>query len=291
MILKKLTYLLFTFSLLFSTTALAKSSVWKVSKGNNELYIGGTIHLLPPSAYPLPQAFITAYENSDSIVLEAELPAPSDTAAQMKMINQMRYQNGKQISHFLSPNAKQKLQEYLKTLGMDLSQVAQFKPGFISVMMMAMELQKSQLAGEGVDSYFNKIANKDNKPIEYLESSDFQMSLISTMGEGNEDQFILTNISQMKDLKDIFADAIAAWRKGDSQKVNSLLIEPLAIEDPKSHKKLLIDRNNNWLPKIEKMLKDKNVEYVLVGVGHLVGKGNVIELLKNKGYKVTQLEH
>ena len=66
-----------------SFTAQAQSSVWKVSKGNDHIFIGGTVHILPPSEFPLPTEFAVAYNKSDSIVLEAKLPDASDTNFQM----------------------------------------------------------------------------------------------------------------------------------------------------------------------------------------------------------------
>ncbi|MDR0639460.1 MAG: TraB/GumN family protein [Spirochaetaceae bacterium] len=50
-----------------------ETSVWKISNGDNVLYLGGTIHLLRESDYPLPQAFEAAFEQSDILVFEASV--------------------------------------------------------------------------------------------------------------------------------------------------------------------------------------------------------------------------
>ena len=49
----------------------AKGPVWKVSKGGQTVYLGGTIHLLSPSDYPLPEEF----EEAQLIGVRAELIA------------------------------------------------------------------------------------------------------------------------------------------------------------------------------------------------------------------------
>jgi len=59
--------------LLSASTAFAEGMVWKVSDGNNELYIGGTIHVLSAADYPLPEVYDKAYRDSDSVVLETDL--------------------------------------------------------------------------------------------------------------------------------------------------------------------------------------------------------------------------
>ena len=57
---------LLSLCLFTATLALqAQSSVWKVSKGGNTLYIGGTSHLLRTSDYPLPAEFDLAYAAAD----------------------------------------------------------------------------------------------------------------------------------------------------------------------------------------------------------------------------------
>jgi uncharacterized protein YbaP (TraB family) len=261
--------------------------VWKVSKGNDHIYIGGTVHILPASEFPLPKEFAQAYKKSDSIVLETKLPDSTDTDFQMKMMQQMAYGDGKKITDFLSTRTHQKLSEYLTNLGVDIMMFERFKPGFLVTMLAMLEAQKAQLSGEGVDIFYSKQATKDNKTIAYLESAEFQMNMISKMGEGNEDKFIKSNLEQMKDFKAMFLGLLKAWRAGDEQQLNKLAIEPMQ-DDPKTVKVLLTDRNRNWIPLIERMFGDRDKEFVLVGVAHLIGDKSVLALLKAKGYRVEK---
>jgi uncharacterized protein YbaP (TraB family) len=53
-----------------SVSLYAETSVWKISNENNVLYIGGTVHILRASDYPLPEAFNTAFEKSEIMVFE-----------------------------------------------------------------------------------------------------------------------------------------------------------------------------------------------------------------------------
>jgi uncharacterized protein YbaP (TraB family) len=50
-----------------------------------------------------------------------------------------------------------------------------------------------------------------------------------------------------------------------------------------------VQRNNNWLPKIKNMLKEPGTEYILVGVGHLIGPDGILTRLEKDGYKVDQI--
>jgi len=277
---------------LTSVTALAKSSVWKVSKGNDHIYIGGTVHILPASEFPLPTEFNEAYNKSDSIVLETKLPDAGDTAFQMKMMQKMSYGNGKTIGDFLSKRTHQQLGKYISGLGVDIAMFERFKPGVLVTMLAMIEAQHAQLSGEGVDIFYSKQASRDSKGIAYLESADFQMNMIAEMGAGNEDRFIKSNLEQMKDFKSMFLGLLKAWRAGDEQQLNKLAIKPM-LDDPKTIRTLLTDRNRNWVPHIERMFagngKSSDKEFVLVGVAHLIGDKNLLALLKAKGYRVDQL--
>ncbi len=273
---------------LMSAQVSAESSVWKVTKGNDYIYIGGTVHILPPSEFPLPAEFEQAYKKSDAIVLETKLPDPSDSAFQMKMMQTMAYSNGKTITEFISPKTQQQLTEYVTSLGADFTMLAGFKPGFLVTMLTMLEAQKAQLSGEGVDMFYSNKASQDNKAIEYFETADFQMNMIAEMGMGNEEKFIKSNIEQMQDFKKVFLGLLKAWRAGDTEQLNKLALEPMK-EDPETVKLMLTDRNKNWIKDIDKMFTDNDKEFVLVGVAHLVGDDNVLALLKNKGYQINKI--
>jgi uncharacterized protein YbaP (TraB family) len=273
---------------IFTSTVSAESSVWKVSKGNDHVYIGGTVHILPANEFPLPEEFTTAYKNTDSIVLETKLPDPTDKNFQMLMMQKMAYQEGKKLSGALSEETYQQLDDYMTTFGVKLSELDGYKPAFISIMMVMMEAQRANISGDGVDKYFNQLAVKDNKQAEYLETMDFQLNMLANMGMEDEDKFIQSNLSQMSEFKAMFDQLLLAWRAGDMKTLTKLVITPLK-EDPKTLKALMTDRNKNWIPHIEKMFTDQDKEFILVGVGHLIGEESVLALLKAKGYQVEKI--
>lgn len=269
-------------------TILAESSVWKVSKGGNHIFIGGTIHILPPAEFPLPKEFEQAYKLSDTIVLEAELPDESDTAFQMKMMKQMAYSDGTKIANVITKKTYKNLKEHFVGLGVDIKMFEHFKPGFLVTVIALLEAQKAGFSGEGVDIFYSKKATMDNKKLEYFESVEFQMNMIERLGKGSEDSFIQTNLEQMKDFDSLFAGLLSAWRTGDERKLIKLAITPME-SDPKSLKVMLTDRNRNWIKDIVPMFSDNDREFILVGVAHLIGKNSVLNLLKAKGYRVEKL--
>ena len=275
--------------MLCTTSASAATSMWKVSKGDDYVYLGGTIHLLPESAYPLPAEYEQVYKDTDTLVLEAKIPEADDRNAQVAMLNAMSYGQGEKLSDKLSPEVYQQLADYFSQYGIQLSQLEGFKPGFVALQMMAIEMQKAKLNGDGVDNYFAKRAVQDHKSQQYLESLESQINLLANMGHGYEDSFISLSLAQSADYKNYFDTMIAAWRQGDVAALQTLVVEPIQALDQQMYQDMLVSRNQAWLPQIEQMFGNEQRELVLVGAGHLAGEHSVLTLLQAAGYQLQQV--
>ena len=59
-------------------------------------------------------------------------------------------------------------------------------------------------------------------------------------------------------------------------------------QSPELYQRLLSERNQNWMPHVERCLTDNAGCFVVVGAAHLVGQDGLPVLLRKKGYKVTQ---
>ena len=55
------------------------------------------------------------------------------------------------------------------------------------------------------------------------------------------------------------------------------------------YQRLLVDRNRNWLPKIEALFTRPGRTFVVVGAAHLVGPDGLLQMLKARGYTIEQM--
>ena len=92
---------LFT-TLLLSALSCQAASVWQVSKGDNTIYLGGTLHILSPVDYPLPKQYDVAYQASDLLVFETDLAALVSPQFVEQTQQLMTYKNGRTIRDDLS---------------------------------------------------------------------------------------------------------------------------------------------------------------------------------------------
>lgn len=288
-IIKNITKTALALSIASASFMASSDSIWEVKKGDDVLHIGGTVHILPNSEFPLPTNYTDIYANADSIVLETKLPEPGDQAMQMEMMKAMSYEEGKKLTDLISKESHAELVSYFAKVGMDYSNLERFKVGFLNSMVVMIEANKGGIAGQGVDAYFSQLATQDKKEIEYLETMEFQLNMLAGMGEGDEETAIKHLLEGADNTVPLLKDLIKAWRAGDEDTLVKLAIVELKEKFPQSYKALLTDRNNNWVPKIEAMFGDDDREFVLVGAAHLVGEESVIKSLKDKGYTVTKL--
>jgi hypothetical protein len=59
-------------------------------------------------------------------------------------------------------------------------------------------------------------------------------------------------------------------------------------DDPFMYQRLLVERNQNWLPKVEALFARPRPAFVVVGAAHLVGPDGLIAMLRAKGVRVDQ---
>jgi len=277
--------LLWLMLLLVAPLAGAESSIYEVSKGASKLYLGGTIHLLRDSDFPLPEEFEQAYHQSRKLVLEANLQKASSPEYGQQVARAMMYTDGRDLSKVLSPDTWKALQAYADKRGFPLSQVSMFKPLFVSLMMTVTEAQRLGM-GEGVDAYFDRMARLANKPVGELESTDDVILYMQKIAEVKPDQMMRTTLRDLQTMESSIDDMIRHWRQGNMKALDKELNGSMRKDLPEVYRSLVVERNNAWLPQIIELLATPEVELVLVGALHLSGKDGLLAQLKKRGYNV-----
>jgi len=269
--------------------AAAESSVWKAQKDNSVIYLGGTCHLLRETDFPLPQEFFQAYKASAIVVFETDIGKLQDPATRQKYLAKGSYADGSTVDKHLSAKVYGELSAYCEKSGIPLESFSHLKSSMLMATLTFMELRKLGVSQQGVDQFFYELAHKDKKVAQGLETVDEQIDYLLSMADGNEDELVTYSLKDLKNVKQQYETFVKAWRKGDAGKLDELMVAEIKMRQPELYKKLIIDRNRNWLPLIEAYQKTPQTEFILVGVGHLVGQDGLIEALKKKGYKVDKL--
>jgi uncharacterized protein len=276
-------------AVLGSSAVLADASVWQVTAGANSVYLGGSVHLLRATDFPLPDEYEQAYQSSETIVFETDLASMGDISVQAQMLQQLTYSDDRSLKTVLNNQAYTALSEYAAEIGMPMMLMEKFKPGMVVSTLQLLEFQRLGFTPEGVDTYFNNRAMADSKTLGALETIAQQIGYLADMGEGAESEFILLSLQDLAETDEQMDEMVRAWREGDIADLNAMFVDEMRQQAPDLYDSLLKQRNLNWIPQIETMLRDSDTEFVLVGAAHLVGPEGLLQLLRSAGYQVTQL--
>ena len=272
--------------LILSPAVMAETSVWKASKGSSTIYLGGTIHLLRSSDYPLPPEFDKAFNESDVLMFETDIGLLNDPDIQMKLITRGVYDDGSTVEQHLTPKVYAELRNYADANGIPLKQFNRFRPAMLMTVLTVMELRKQGVTAEGVDSYYYALAKKGKKSVKWLESPEEQFNYLLTCVDGHEDEFVMYSLKELQDTSGQMAAITSAWRMGDSAVIENTLVAEMKAVAPYIYNKLLVERNRNWLPAIT---GSKGTTLILVGAAHLIGPDGLVEALRKRGYRVEKL--
>jgi len=266
----------------------AQTSVWKVTRGGNTVYLGGTCHVLRAADYPLPTEFDRAFAQARALYFETDIARLLSPEMQQVVATRGVYQDGTTLDKVLTPEAWQAVQHYAATSGLPLAQFSRFKPWLFVTAVAALELQKLGVTDEGVDIHFYKAAAGAGKTVHGLEAFERQLDFLTSMGAGHESELVVSSLDELKDLPKEMPELIAAWRTGNTSQIDRTMLAEVRQRFPAIYAQLIVQRNRDWLPVIDGLLKTPEIEFVLVGAAHLAGPDGLLEALKKKGCKVEQ---
>lgn len=272
------------------THAAPANFIWKATGPNGgTVFLAGSVHLLSPDYYPLNAAFEDAFATTDTLVEELDMGEMLSPDAQMKMLTRGMLPAGRRLDQILTPTTLQALEKALDELGMPLAPLQQFKPWMLAITLQSLAWQKAGFDADlGLDKHFYDKAKVAGKKIVGLETLEFQLSRFDEMPPATQDLMLVETLKELDDTKTNFTEMADAWKTGNVAEVERLVLGDLKSQ-PEMYKRLLLDRNTTWLPKIEALFKSPQPAFVVVGAAHLVGSDGVIQALKARGYTVTQL--
>jgi len=266
-----------------------KRPLWRVQAKDGVLYLLGSIHYLKPQNYPLDPAIESAFRNAKRVVFEIDLDSAKGDQAQHLMVSKAAYSDGTTLQQHVSETTYRLAAEKLKQLGLESNLFNLFKPWFAATMILARSMQSLGFdPAHGVDQYFYRKAKEANKTTTGLETFEYQLDIFNKMPEFVQDLMLLQSVKSSDSMRGAMDTIVKAWSTGDLKTLDSTLLQGIR-EYPEVYQRVIVERNRAWLPKIEELLRGDRNAIVIVGAGHLVGPGGVIDLLKKNGWKVTQL--
>jgi uncharacterized protein YbaP (TraB family) len=268
--------------------AATKSFLWKVQSGPRVLYLAGSVHALSADVYPLAPAFEQAFAAADTLLEEINLEQSGLLALGPMLLSKAMYQDGRTFHSVVSKETADLVATHLKGTPMASELIRPMKPWMVMLLLSAMQVQQAGLNPElGLDKYFFDKAAAAGKSVIGLETAESQIDRFDMMPETLQEQLLRSALDELDVNRKELATVVAAWRRGDAAAIERGVLGGFK-KYPAAYQSLIVERNQNWMPQLEKCLARTTPCMVVVGAGHVVGPDGLLTLLRKKGYRVEQ---
>ncbi|HEX7854681.1 MAG TPA: TraB/GumN family protein [Sphingobium sp.] len=266
----------------------AKPALWMVKDSDTTIYLFGTIHVLKPDVRWFHGPVKTAFDKSDTLVLEV---VTSDKQAVARATARLAIDpDGPPLSQKLDPALRAR---YLKTLGdvgLSREQMEPFYPWFAAVSLSMAPLQKLGYSPDaGVEDVLKTAAGTSGKQVVALETVEGQLGFFAGLPEKTQIAFLSSTIDDVAKVKTEIARMVSEWAAGRPEVLADEMNDSLK-DMPEVANALLYQRNRNWAEWVAKRMKQPGTVFLAVGAGHLAGKGSLLEDLKARGFTIKRVE-
>ena len=264
--------------------------LWKVSDADSSVYLLGSFHLLKKSDYPLPSDVERAFVDAERLVFEVAPGELADPSVPMKMMQRAVQPGNAAFGKVASPALATRVRGVLSRLGLPAAQFDQFEPWMVSITMVTVLAQKLGYAGEdGLDRHLMQRAEKAGKPATGLETLDSQLDAMDATPVAEQLASLEESVADGEDMAARLDELHGAWRGGDVAALERLAVDEMRTKTPDSYRRLNVERNRAWMPKVQALLAGKDDALVVVGAVHLLGRDGLVAQMKSKGLRVERI--
>jgi uncharacterized protein YbaP (TraB family) len=242
-----------------ATAANADPAIFVVHDADTTVYIFGTFHALDSNTEWFNDQVKDAFERSDELVLETLIPeGPKPLAA-------------------------------VGAAPVALRLPVATSASFLATTRMAINAGRSQgmQVGNGADMVLRRIAEHEGKPVEGLESLQFQLDMFSRLPKpaaapAPRPGEAVASTAPMASLSRSMTDMQSAWKRGD-QSVFVRMLGQIERSSPETYRMMFVERNAHFAEWIAARMQTPGTVFVAIGAGHLAGRDSVLVRLAERG--------
>ncbi|MEY2520325.1 MAG: uncharacterized protein QOF24_2084 [Verrucomicrobiota bacterium] len=260
--------------------------IWKITgPTGGTLYLGGSIHALRSTDYPLPSGYNRAFDTSTRVALEVD-PKALETSSS-GLLKAGKYPKGDNLKNHVDPRTYDYLRRLFGLLKIPEEKFSLYRPWCL-VLLLESPSSGGFSHDLGVDEFVMNRARANGKAIVGLESSDEHSAVYSGLSERQSEALLLVSLIPTGNTGGGRDQVLNAWRRGDVESLSRSL-HAAYVDFPLFADRMLGARNRRWVPKLEGYLRSGQTYFVVVGAAHLGGGDGLLALLRARNCKVEQL--
>lgn len=266
--------------------------LWKITREGTgrPSWLLGTHHAAPRSMIDSIGGLRDAMDAADMVCGELDVDSAGSPEIQKMMLDAMRLPEDVSLGGFYTDEELDTVDTFVRSVtGMGLEVFSGFKPAAITASIMQVALMKnmpSLVSEGGLDAVIQKIFRENGKEVAGLETYGMQVDLLYGMPLEEQAMDLLDAAREGLDgMMETLSRVEAAYGAQDLAGLDVLLRENM---DGNEEKRMVLERNRNWIPRMLEAMQDKSVLFA-VGAGHLPGDGGLVVLLEEAGCTVEPL--
>ncbi len=258
--------------------------LWEVQGPKSRHYLMGSVHMLPASAHPLPEALDAAYANTRALVLESDPDVLSSPEFQNRLLASGASEQG--LQREIGAGLLRRVQRHLQEIGMPSTLCDPFKAWMCSLTLGQIEFQRAGMdPALGVDHHYHQLSQQARREIAWLEAPEQQLAIFAHMSPAMGVQFLQSSMDDLAKPELQPEALVQMWRRNDTAAL-ARVVEQMRADFPQAYARLLADRNRAWMTPLLRHLESATPTLVIVGAAHLVGPESLAAALVSRGYRL-----
>jgi uncharacterized protein len=266
----------------------ADPALWVIKDDDTTIYLFGTVHILKPGLSWYDEAVKDAFEKSDRLVLELVEPSPAETQA---LFSKLAIDtSGKTLRSKMTDADRPVYEAAMGKIGLPAAAFDPLDPWAAAVTLSVLAMQKKGFdPNSGAEKQLTAAAKATNKPVEGVETMEFQLGVFDSISEADQVEFLTETARTIDDAEANMDKMVDLWAKPDPDQLGRLMNEGLT--NRKLYDALLTKRNSNWAKWISGQMQKPGVTFMAVGAGHLAGPTSVQALLPAYGLNAQRVAY
>jgi uncharacterized protein len=267
----------------------ADPALWVVKDADTTIYLFGTIHILKPGLGWFDEGVKTAFDKSDSVMLEMVEPDPATAQAAVARVA-LNY-GGPTVTSQIPEDKRPAYAKAMSDVGATPEMLDGFDPWYPAIALTVLSLPKYGYdPNSGAEKIIAAAAKTAGKPVEGLETIDQQLGYFDALPVATQVKFLVLTLDQLPRLEETLGKMVTSWGKGDPDSLAALMNKDME-EIPEVNRVLLAERNARWAEWIEKRMAQPGTVFVAVGAGHLAGPESVQAYLAKRKLTATRVQY
>jgi len=273
---------------LIASSAWAAPAMWTIRDHDSTIWLFGSFHVLPEDAVWQTSLFENVLEDADRVVFEADVRPMAVASMGAEAFVRGVYVDGTLLTDGLEEAVESQLREKAAAIELPMGSILAMRPWMATNTIAMQALAAEGYRAEGVEFVLQPALPEGR--LGFLETGEQQLDVLAGAPEDEQIAMLVATLEQLDALPKLMEKMLRSWVDGTPEELGDLFLMEMGGFEEAFLDRLIYQRNRNWMAPLESMLARNQENLVIVGAGHLIGAGSVLDLLEQAGYEVARIQ-